>query len=355
MTLSSSIELELSPTDAFDQFIAELKESLKARGIEFDPKGKITEGSVKVGTIIEWERPTRVEIEWRTATALNPDDLPHLKFEFEPLKNGRTKINLEIQDWGDVVGDQGEQLLEWFTDEIAANFLKATSPEQFTEWLTDKRARKPTGARARSTYRDPIYHRPNFLAILDYLKLKQDDYLLEVGCGGGAFLFDALKGGCRASAIDHSPDMVKLAKEVNSSSVAEGRLEIKESEADSLPFSDNMFTCAVSTGVFGFIERPSVVLSEMHRVLKSGGRLVLFTGSKELKGTPAAPEPIASQLHFYEDEELVELARAAGFHEARVERPSLERFARESGIPKEAMPLFSGPGGGGQFLLARKA
>jgi hypothetical protein len=36
-----------------------------------------------------------------------------------------------------------------------------------------------------------------------------------------------------------------------------------------------------------------------------------FTTGLELRGTPAAPEPIASKGHFYTDEELAELARRA--------------------------------------------
>jgi hypothetical protein len=41
-------------------------------------------------------------------------------------------------------------------------------------------------------------------------------------------------------------------------------------------------------------------------VVAVGGRLALYTTSPELRGTPAAPEPLASRGHFYEDEELVE-------------------------------------------------
>jgi hypothetical protein len=80
---------------------------------------------------------------------------------------------------------------------------------------------------------------------------------------------------------------------------------------------------------------------------------VLFTGSKELRGTPAAPEPMASRLHFYEDHELTELARQAGFGEAHLEHPDFEPLARQAGVPEEAMELFKGRGGG-QLLIARK-
>jgi hypothetical protein len=48
-------------------------------------------------------------------------------------------------------------------------------------------------------------------------------------------------------------------------------------------------------------------------VLADGGRLALYTTSPALRGTPAAPEPLASHGHFYEDDELAGLAREAGF------------------------------------------
>ena len=71
-----------------------------------------------------------------------------------------------------------------------------------------------------------------------------------------------------------------------------------------------------------------------------------------LRGTPAAPEPMASRLKFYSDEELQRLGQEAGFQDARVVRRELEQFARESGVPPEHIVLFSGPGA--PFLLGRK-
>jgi len=94
-------------------------------------------------------------------------------------------------------------------------------------------------------------------------------------------------------------------------------------------------------------------LSEVHRVLAPGGRFALFTGTKKLLGTPAAPEPMASRLHLYEDDELLELARRAGFGHAHLESPDFETLAREAGVPAEALDLFKGTGGC-QLMLARK-
>jgi len=165
-------------------------------------------------------------------------------------------------------------------------------------------------------------------------------------------LHDALQSGCTGAAIDHSSDMVRLAREVNHEAIQTGRLEIREGDAGSLPYPDGVFTCAVMTGVFGFISEPLKALSEVRRVLAPGGRFILFTGSKELRGTPAAPEPVASRLYFYDDHELVELAQKARFAEAHLEHPDFEPLAREAGIPEEQLGLFKGRGG--QLLVARR-
>jgi hypothetical protein len=47
-------------------------------------------------------------------------------------------------------------------------------------------------------------------------------------------------------------------------------------------------------------------------VLRPAGRIAIYTTGPELRGTPAAPEPLASRGHFYSDEELTDLGRAAG-------------------------------------------
>jgi SAM-dependent methyltransferase len=241
----------------------------------------------------------------------------------------------------------------WFASEVAAPFLRTTAPASFGDWLTDRRARRPSGAQARAVYRDPLYHYPNFYVILAELVLSPNDYLLEVGCGGGVLLKEALKSGCRAAGVDHSPDMVRLAEEVNHDAVAEGRLEIQQASADRLPFPDATFTCAAMTGVFGFLPDPVVALREIRRVLGKGGRLVVLGSNPALRETPAAPQPMASRLRFYEDDELRRLAEVAGFDRANVVRRDLEPYARQVGVPQDHLSLFAGQGE--PFLLAKKS
>ena len=353
MSVRTSVDLRLDRASAFEAVVEEMSTALSRLGMQFQPgaDGRVMEGVIEVGRVVRWQPSEEIVLEWHAAD-WQPAEVTSLGMRFEPVGDG-TRVTLEHREWGNLLGDEGNELAGWFASEVAAPLLSAMGPSHLGDWITDRRARRPSGPQGRAYYRDPIYHRPNFKAILAVLGLRPDDYLLEVGCGGGAFLQDALKSGCKAAAIDHSSDMVRVAREVNPEAIQHNRLEIREGDAGSLPYPDGIFTCAVMTGVFGFISDPLKALSEIRRVLAPGGRFVLFTGTKELRGTPAAPEPMASRLYFYEDHELVELVRKAGFGEAHLEWPDFEPLAREVGIPEEALELFKGRGGG-QLLLARK-
>jgi hypothetical protein len=107
------------------------------------------------------------------------------------------------------------------------------------------------------------------------------------------------------------------------------------------------------TAVLGFVPDPVAALREIHRTLQVGGRLAVLGSDPELRGTPAAPEPMASRLRFYDSAELEQLARDAGFDDVRVERRTLGREAQEAGIPEEHLELFSA-GPGARFLFARR-
>lgn len=197
--------------------------------------------------------------------------------------------------------------------------------EAFVDWLTDRVARRPTGTRARTVYGADDVHDFARRAILDALELEPGDHLLEVGCGGGLLLREALARGARATGVDHSADMVGLARE----RVSEA--EVVLASAESLPFAEETFTAVAMSIVFFFVADPVGVLRECRRVLRPGGRLAIYTTGPELRGTPAAPEPLASRGHFYSDEELAGLARAAALTAVAVDNDR-----------------------GGQLLVARK-
>ena len=192
------------------------------------------------------------------------------------------------------------------------------------DWVTDRRARRPSGRRAREVYGAPDVHEPMRRAVLDALDLGPGDRLLELGCGGGVLLREALATGCTAVGIDHSEAMVRLARETNVEAVASGRLEVVAGDAARVPYGDGTFTRVAAVVVFLFLPDPAAALREWYRVLRPGGRLAFYTLPPELRGHPyAAPEPMASRGRYYADAELEALVRGAGFEPARVTHDQL--------------------------------
>jgi ubiquinone/menaquinone biosynthesis C-methylase UbiE len=185
--------------------------------------------------------------------------------------------------------------------------------------MTNRVARRPSGHRARTVYGADDVHSFAWEPVLDALQLTPEDVLLDVGCGGGVFLRRALQTGCRAVGLDHSRDMVRLARKTT-----RGEVRVVHGSAEELPFEDGGFTAISCLVAFFFFPDPVAVLREFRRVLDpERGRVAVFTTPPEMKGTPAAPYPLATRGHFYEDRELEGLAPSAGFTVARVTRTEI--------------------------------
>jgi ubiquinone/menaquinone biosynthesis C-methylase UbiE len=188
--------------------------------------------------------------------------------------------------------------------------------ERLREWridrMTDRIARRPHGRKARATYGADDAHSFLWDPVLEALALSPDDRLLDVGCGGGAFLRRARESGCAIAGLDHSRDMVRVAR-------AKTGARIELAEATAMPFADGEFTAVSCLVALFFFPEPVAALREMRRVLDpERGRIAVMTTAPEAKGTPASPYPLASRGHFHTDDELVEFAREAGFGEAHL-------------------------------------
>src|SRR5436190_7965343 len=91
--------------------------------------------------------------------------------------------------------------------------------------------------------------------------------VLEIGCGTGCDLLQFAKHGARAVGIDITPEHLRLARERVGS-----RAAVTRAEATSLPFADHSFDYVYSHGVLHHIDRPRLVVDEIFRVLRPGGR-----------------------------------------------------------------------------------
>lgn len=211
--------------------------------------------------------------------------------------------------------DQHAEVLRGFglgAEDLVAWQDSGLPDEAFDGWLTDRVARRPSGTWAREVYGGENVHDFARRAILEALALGPADRLLELGCGGGLLLRDVLTTGARAAGLDHSAEMVALARQR-----APGA-HLVLAQAERPPFRGDTFAAVAMSVVFLFLDDPVGVLRECRRVMLPDGRIAVYTTGPELRGTPAAPQPIASLGHFYSAAELVQLAERAGLHDAAV-------------------------------------
>lgn len=192
------------------------------------------------------------------------------------------------------------------------------SRAQLGDAVVDALCRRPSGPLGRLWWRDPRPLHANFTDVLDALALIPADRLLDIGCGGGTFLSWALRSGCSAAGLDHSPDMVAVTAASNRDAVRTGRLEVRKGTAEQLPFGDARFSCVAMLNVFFFLDGPAT-LAEVYRVLDADGRLALYTVAPDPPAT-LVPALLARRMRLYPDDELIRLLAMAGFIHITVQR-----------------------------------
>ena len=110
------------------------------------------------------------------------------------------------------------------------------------------------------------------------LRASAGESILDLGSGPGFLaceLAQEVGATGRIVAVDISPDMNSIAsKRIAAAGLGE-RVEILEGDATALPFVDAVFEAAVSTQVIEYLAEPDAALSQLVRVLRPGGRLVI--------------------------------------------------------------------------------
>ncbi len=106
---------------------------------------------------------------------------------------------------------------------------------------------------------------------------------LDAGCGSGYFARMLADGGATVLGVDGASDMVEAAKAAAIGHGAAERLGFDKIETvERLPFEDASFDGLISLSVLEYVPHPQQALSEMARVLRPGGQMVVsipYTGS----------------------------------------------------------------------------
>lgn len=122
--------------------------------------------------------------------------------------------------------------------------------------------------------------------VLKHLAISPADRVLEVGFGGGALLERILRLAPEGSAIgiEISEEMIANARIRFRTPIAAGRVEIHPGKVESLPYPDSSFDKACSVNTIYFWPDLALALSELSRVIRPGGLLVLgFVSSDDVR------------------------------------------------------------------------
>jgi ubiquinone/menaquinone biosynthesis C-methylase UbiE len=98
--------------------------------------------------------------------------------------------------------------------------------------------------------------------------------VLEVGCGVGTDLVSFARAGALVTGVDLSQMAIELARQNFALHGLQAELLVMNGEA--LEFSDNSFDTVYAHGVLQYTADARKMVSELHRVLKPGGRAILM-------------------------------------------------------------------------------
>lgn len=147
---------------------------------------------------------------------------------------------------------------------------------------------------------------PMYDVLVSEIQKLESGKILDVGCGN-ANLFMALpEGRYELYGVDFSKAMIDEAKVK-----CAGKASFMVADAEKLPFDDNTFDIIVCNASFHHYVHPDIVLAQMQRVLKKGGKLLI--GDPYMPGlvrpfinvlTKFSPE---GDYHFYGENEMKRL------------------------------------------------
>jgi ubiquinone/menaquinone biosynthesis C-methylase UbiE len=125
-----------------------------------------------------------------------------------------------------------------------------------------------------------IWHYPSKKSIIasiePYLNAVNGKSVLDYGCGRGRSSIDLLSRGAKVCGIDISPVYISEANQAaKQKGYPDNQYSFREMDAHRLKIGDNTFDMVLGEGILHHLNI-SAALTEIHRVLKTGGRLIMI-------------------------------------------------------------------------------
>jgi SAM-dependent methyltransferase len=163
---------------------------------------------------------------------------------------------------------------------------------------------------------------------------------LDSGCGTGALALALAPLVGEVVGVDESPELLEAAR-----SVAPENVRFVEGDATHLPFEYGMFDIAGSLRVLHHVRRPELVVSELARVTRPGGRVLVIDQLGSVDPLRSLEMDRFERLRDPSHQRLLPDADVRGFLDANDlvlvasevlrERRDLERYLELAGLEEE--------------------
>lgn len=146
-----------------------------------------------------------------------------------------------------------------------------------------------------------------------YIKIKKEDTVLDLGCGGGRNIEYFLTKAEKVYGMDHSQASVKMARERNKEAINSGRCQILVGDVKSLPFKNESMDMVTAFETIYFWNEIEVCFKEIYRVLNNGGRFLICNEASSMKRREV--RKLAEKIDFkvYTPDDLTNMLTKAGF------------------------------------------
>lgn len=204
----------------------------------------------------------------------------------------------------------------------------------------------------------------NLVSLLNN-NLQPNFHVLDVGSGiGGPSRYLASRFGCHVTGLDLVGEYCRVADSLAKRVKLDNLLTYRQGDATHIPFEDVTFDVVWTQHASMNIAYKKMFYSEMHRVLKPGGKLAIYdvfkgTSSDIIDGStssihfpvPWAPDPSISHLILREEARKL-LKEVVGFKEVAWEDKTesvidwinqMIKRAQTSGPPKIGLHVLVGP------------
>lgn len=130
--------------------------------------------------------------------------------------------------------------------------------------------------------------------VIDLLDVRQQDSVLDVGCGPGVAVEMLADRARHAAGVDPSPEMLRQAAKRNAAAIREGRVELRADAAGRLTFADATFDKVMALNSMQLWPDALAGLREALRVTKPGGQASFAFTRHSGQRRDGVPELIAA-------------------------------------------------------------